>query len=48
MIQPQIMVRNAHLMEGDFLRVFEEAVWSPDLVQPVHVQDPVLLVHVLW
>lgn len=46
MIQPQIMVRNAHFMEGDFLGVFKEAIWPPNIVQPLHVQDPVLLVHI--
>ena len=47
MIQPKIMIGYAHLMKRHFLGILEEAVWSPDLVQPVNVEDPVFLVHVL-
>lgn len=41
------MIRDAHLVEGDLLRVLEEAVRTPDVVQPIHVEDAVLLVHIL-
>lgn len=34
-------------MEGNFFSILEEAVGSPDVVQPANVQDPVLLTHVL-
>lgn len=46
-IQPKIMIRYRHLVERDFLRVLEEAVRPPDIVQPVYVQYSVLLGHVL-
>lgn len=41
------MVGYAHLMKGDFFGVLEETVWSPDLVEPLHVEDPILFMHVL-
>lgn len=47
MVEPEVMVRYRHLVEGDLLRVLEEAVRSPDIMQPVHVQYSVLLGHVL-
>lgn len=47
MVQPQIMVGYAHLVKGDLLSVLEEAVGPPNLIEPVHIEDPVLLVHVL-
>lgn len=47
MVQPQVVIGYAHLVEGDLLGVLEEAVGSPDAVQPLHVEDPVLLVHIL-
>ena len=47
MVQPEIVIRYGHLVKGDFLRVLEEAVRSPDIVQPVYVQYSVLLGHVL-
>lgn len=48
MVQPQIMVRNAHFMEGNFLGILKKAIGSPNVVQPLHIQDPVLLVHIFW
>ena len=47
MVEPEVMVRYRHLVEGDLLRVLEEAVRPPDIVQPVHVQYSVLFGHVL-
>lgn len=41
------MVRYRHLVEGDLLGVLEEAVGPPDIVQPIHVEYPVILGHVL-
>lgn len=46
-VQPQIVVRDAHLVEGDLFGVLEEAIGPPDAVQPVDVQDAILLAHVL-
>lgn len=45
-IKPEIMVRYRHLVKGDLLGVLEEAVRPPDVVQPVHVEYPVILGHV--
>jgi hypothetical protein len=41
------MVGDAHLVERDFLGVLEEAVRTPDVMQPVDVDNPVILPHVL-
>lgn len=41
------MIRYRHLVEGDLLRVLEEAIRPPDIVQPVYVQYSVILGHVL-
>lgn len=46
MIEPEIMIRYRHLVEGDLLRILEETVWPPDVVQPVHVEYPIILRHV--
>lgn len=46
-VQPEIVIGDAHLMEGDLLGVLEEAVRTPDAVQPVHIQDAVLFAHIL-
>lgn len=46
-IEPEIVVRYRHLVEGNFLRVFKEAVGPPDVVQPIHVEYPIILRHVL-
>jgi len=46
-VQPEIVVRNAHLVEGDLLGVFEEAIGPPDAVQPVDIQYAILFAHVL-
>lgn len=45
-VEPQVVVGNAHLVERDLLGVLEEAVGPPNAIQPVHVQDAVLLAHV--
>lgn len=46
-VQPQVVIRDAHLVKRDLLCVLEETVWPPNAVQPVHVQDAILLAHVL-
>ena len=46
MVEPEVVIRYRHLVEGDLLRVLEEAVGPPNVVQPVDVEDPVLLRHV--
>ena len=46
-VQPQVMVGDAHLVESDFLGILEEAVRPPDVVQPVDVENSVILAHVL-
>lgn len=47
MVQPQVMIGDAHLMERHFLGVLEEAVRSPDVMKPLHIQNSVVLAHVL-
>lgn len=47
MVEPEVVVGDGHLVEGDPLGVLEETVGSPDVVEPLHVQDAVLLRHVL-
>lgn len=46
MIEPQIVIGNRHLVKRDFFGVFEEAIRPPDRVQPLHVENPILLTHV--
>jgi len=46
-VQPQIVVGDAHLVEGDFLGILEETIRPPDVVQPLDVQNSVFLAHVL-
>lgn len=46
MVEPEVVIGYRHLVECDFLRVLEEAVRPPNVVQPVDVEDPVLLRHV--
>ena len=41
------MVGHAHLVEGHFLGVFEEAIRAPEVLQPADVQIAVLFRHVL-
>jgi hypothetical protein len=48
MVQPQVMVRDAHLMECHLLCILEETVRSPDVMQPLHIQNSVVLTHVFW
>ena len=47
MVQPQVVVGDAHLVERDFLGVLEEAVRPPDVVQPIDVENSIFLAHVL-
>lgn len=47
MIKPEVVVGNAHLVKCDLFSVLEKAVGSPDVVQPLDVQNAVLLLHVL-
>lgn len=47
MIKPEVVVGDAHFVECDLFGVLEEAVWAPDVVQPLDVQNAVLLLHVL-
>jgi hypothetical protein len=46
-IKPEVVVGNAHFVKCDLFGIFEEAVGSPDVVQPLDVQNAVLLLHVL-
>ena len=46
-VEPQIVVGHAHLVERDFLGVFEETVRPPQVLQPADVQVAVLFGHVL-
>lgn len=48
MVEPQIMIGDAHLMERHLLCILEETVWSPDVMQPLHIQNSVVLAHVFW
>jgi len=48
MVQPQVMVGYARLMECHFLGVLEEAVGPPDVMKPFYIQNSVVLAHVLW
>lgn len=45
-IQPQIMIGHRHLVERDFLRVLEKAIWPPDRVKPLDVENSIFLAHV--
>lgn len=47
MIKPEVVVGDAHLVKCDLFSVLEKAVGSPDVVQPLDVQNAVLLLHVL-
>jgi len=40
------MVWYGHFVEGNLLRILEETVGSPDIMQPIHVKYPVILGHV--
>ena len=46
-VEPQVVVGDAHLVECDFLGVLEEAIRPPDVVQPVDIENSVILAHVL-
>lgn len=46
-VQPQIMIRNGHLVERHAFRVLKEAIRPPDIMQPFHIQYAVLLAHIL-
>ena len=46
-VEPEIVIGHTHLVEGDFFGVFEEAVGTPEVLQPTHVQIAVLFGHVL-
>jgi len=46
-VQPEIVIGNAHLMEGDLFGVLKEAIGPPNAVQPVDIQYAILLTHVL-
>lgn len=45
-VQPQVMIWHCHLVEGDFLRILEKAIWSPDRMEPLDVEDSIFLAHV--
>lgn len=47
MVQPKIVIRNAHFMKGDLFCIFEEAIWSPNAVQPFNIEYSVFFVHIL-
>jgi hypothetical protein len=40
------MIGDAHLMECYFLCILEETVGSPDVMQPLHIQNSVVLAHI--
>jgi hypothetical protein len=46
-IKPEVVVGDAHFVKCDLFGVLEEAVGSPDVMQPLDVQNAVLLLHVL-
>lgn len=45
-VQPQVMVGYAHLVKRDFLRVFEETIRSPYVMQPFDIQYAVVFAHI--
>lgn len=47
MVEPEVVVGHGHLMERHLLCVLEETVRTPDVMQPLDVQNAVLLRHVL-
>lgn len=48
MVKPEIMIGYAHLVEGDLFGILKETIGTPNAVQPVHVENAILLAHVLW
>ena len=46
-VEPQVVVGHAHLVERDLFGIFKENIRSPDFLEPGHVQDAVLFGHVL-
>ncbi|GFQ95565.1 uncharacterized protein TNCT_305841 [Trichonephila clavata] len=47
-IQPYVVVRDSHLLEGDSFGVLEEGIWSPHPLEPADRKQSVLHGHVLW
>lgn len=47
-VEPKVVIRDGHRLEGDRLGVLEEGVGSPDVLEPRHWQEAVLPSHVLW
>lgn len=41
LVQPHVVVRNGHGLEGDGFGVLEEGVWAPHVLQPFHFEEPV-------
>ena len=46
-VQPQVVVGDAHLVEGDFLGVLKETVRPPDVAQPIDIENSIILSHIL-
>ena len=46
-VEPKVVVGHAHLVEGDFLGVFEETIRTPEILEPADVEIAVLFGHVL-
>jgi hypothetical protein len=45
-IEPQIVIGNGHFVKRHALGIFKKTVGPPDVVQPLHIQDPVVFLHV--
>ena len=41
-VEPDIVVGDGHLLEGDLLGVLEVRVWVPDFLEPVDRKKPVV------
>ena len=46
MEEPEIVVWNGHLVEGDTLSILEEHIWPPHLFEPIDVKDSIFFGHV--
>ena len=47
LVQPYIMIRDGHGLKSDLFGIFEEAVWPPNSVEPIHWQQTILSGHVV-
>jgi len=47
LVQPHVVIGYGHRLKGHRFGVLEKRIWTPHILQPVHLQQSVLLRHIL-